>query len=241
MAFLAILCLLIFSRTVLENIQQGGSVMSEKLNGSVCRKVRDVAILCLLSLPVAIMSVVFFVIVLVIVSVVSGTIVSVCWNASITKMFGVNEITWFKAFVLTFTIGCLRTDFKSDAKTEYEDIKEKVFSKIQSEKLSEVVSVILVTLLTLISIFVTIGVTMYSWNNILPQLLNVELIQINFWQAFSFAYLFHLFFGNTKSFNKKSNKKKENKNKEASQKEKDAESRETEDDTFGTSSFLKEY
>ena len=44
---------------------------------------------------------------------------------------------------------------------------------------------------------------MYSWNNILPLLLNVELAQINFWQAFGFAYWFNLLFGFSKFDEKK--------------------------------------
>ena len=77
--------------------------------------------------------------------------------------------------------------------------------------MSKIVSAILIVVFELISILITIGVTMYSWNNILPQLLNVELVQINFGQAFGFAYLFNLFFGISKSDDKKSKDNKENK------------------------------
>ena len=84
--------------------------------------------------------------------------------------------------------------------------------------MAKVVSVILTIVFELISILITIGVTMYSWNNILPQLLNVELVQINFWQAFGFAYLLHLLFGISKSKDKKSKEDKEKENNEIAEK-----------------------
>lgn len=52
---------------------------------------------------------------------------------------------------------------------------------------------------------------MYPLNNILPQLLNIELAQINFLQAFGFVYLFNLFFEISKSDDKMSKDNKENK------------------------------
>ena len=74
----------------------------------------------------------------------------------------------------------------------------------ESEKMAKVVSVLLVIIFEIISFLIAVGVTMYSWNNILPRLLNVELAQINFWQAFGFAYLFNLLFVFSKSDEKKS-------------------------------------
>ena len=73
--------------------------------------------------------------------------------------------------------------------------------------MAKVVSVLLVIILEIISILIAVGVTMYSWNNILPQLLNVELVKINFWQALGFAYLFNLLFGVSKSDDKKIQKR----------------------------------
>lgn len=75
--------------------------------------------------------------------------------------------------------------------------------------MAKVVLVLLVIIFEIGSILIAVVVTMYSWNNILPRLLNVELAQINFGQAFGFAYLFNLLFGFSKSEEKKS---KEDKN-----------------------------
>ena len=126
-----------------------------------------------------------------------------------TTMFGFSKVTMFQAFVLAFTIGCLRANYFGNAESEYEDLNEKLFEKNKKEKIAKVVSVLLVIIIKIISILIAVGVTMYSWNNIIPQLLNVELVQINFWQAFGFAYLFNLLFGVSKSDDKKS---KEDKN-----------------------------
>lgn len=114
--------------------------------------------------------------------------------------------------MLAFTISCLRANYLSSAKSEYENFKEKLFKKSKKEKIAKVVSVILVIIFDLISILITIWVVMYSWNNILPQLLNIELVQIDFWQALGFSYLFNLLFSVSAS---KSNYKKSKKDKDS--------------------------
>ena len=122
-----------------------------------------------------------------------------------TTMFGFSKVTMFQAFVLVYTIGSLRSDYHNRAKSKYEELKkEKIFEEFQNKKIAKVVLVLLVIIFEIVSILIAVGVTMYSWNNILPRLLNVELAQINFWQAFGFAYLFNLIFGFSKSDEKKS-------------------------------------
>lgn len=177
--------------------------MSEKFNG-IWRKVKGVVILCVAFIPVVLVAVLFAIVMLLIWAVIQGAIASVCWNVAMTTMFGFQKITVFQAFVLAFTIGCLRSNYLSSAKSEYAELKEKIFNKSENEKMAKVVSVVLVVIFELISILIAIWVVMYFWNNILPQLLNVELVQINFEQAFGFTYLFNLLFGLSKSDSKKS-------------------------------------
>ena len=184
--------------------------MSEKFNGSIWRKIKEGVSLCIAFTPIVLLAVALVTIMLLIGAVISGVIVSVCWNSAMTTMFGFQKITLFQAFVLAFTIGFLKSDYTSGAKSEYAELKEEIFNKSKKEKMAKVVSAILIIVFELVSILITIGVTMYSWNNILPQLLNVELVQINFGQAFGFAYLFHLLFGISKSDDKKSKENKEN-------------------------------
>lgn len=197
--------------------------MSEKFNGGIWRKIKDGVSLCIAFTPIVLLGVALITIMLLLMAVIQGAIVSVCWNVAMTTMFGFQKITLFQAFVLAFTIGCLRSDYTSGAKSEYAKLKEEIFKKSKKEKMAKVVSVILIVVFELISILITIGVTMYSWNNILPQLLNVELVQINFWQAFGFAYLFHLLFGISKSEDKKSKEDKEKDNNEIAEKNDDTE------------------
>lgn len=185
--------------------------MSEKFNG-IWRKVKEGASLLVTFIPIVLLGVLLVTVMFLITAVIKGAIISVCWNVAMTTMFGFNEITIFQAFVLAFTIGCLRANYFSSAKSEYKELKEKIFNKSKREKMAKVLSVILVIFFELISILITIGVVMYSWNNIIPQLLNVELVQINFAQAFGFAYLFNLLFGVSKSADKKSKEDNENKN-----------------------------
>lgn len=174
------------------------------------RKVKGVAIFGIACIPIVLLSVAFVTVALIIVAAINGAIVSVCWNTVMTTMFGFSKVTMFQAFVLAYTIGSLRADYYNRAKSEYEELKkEKIFEKIKNPKVAKVVLVLLVIIFEIGSILIAVGVTMYSWNNILPRLLNVELAQINFGQAFGFAYLFNLLFGFSKSEEKKS---KEDKN-----------------------------
>lgn len=184
--------------------------MSEKFKNG-WRKVKDGV-----SLGIAFIPIVFLGVALVtVVAVIKGAIISVCWNiAAMTTMFGFSKVTMFQAFVLAFTIGCLRVNYFVSAKSEYEELKGKLFEKSKEEKMAKVVSVLLVIILKIISILIAVGVTMYSWNNILPQLLNVELVKINFWQALGFAYLFNLLFGVSKSDDKKTKKDKNSNSKD---------------------------
>lgn len=178
--------------------------MSEKSKNG-WRKVQDGISLGIAFIPILLLGVVFVTVTLAIVAVVMGAIFRVCWNTAMTTMFGFSKVTMFQAFVLAYTIGSLKTDYYNRAKSEYEDLKkEKIFEKIKNPKVAKVVLVLLVIIFEIVSILIAVGVTMYSWNNILPRLLNVELAQINFWQAFGFAYLFNLIFGFSKSDEKKS-------------------------------------
>lgn len=205
---LAILYKTSFLTNHIGNKQQGGIFMSEKLRNG-WRKVKDRVSLGIAFIPIVLLGVAFATVMLLIVAVIKGAIVSVCWNIAMTTMFGFSKVTIFQAFVLTFTIGCLRSNYFDSAKSKYEDFKGKLFEKSKKEKVAKVISVLLAIIFEIISILITVGITMYSWNNILPQLLNVELVQINFWQALGFAYLFNLLFGVSKSDDKKS---KEDKN-----------------------------
>lgn len=197
------------------------------------RKVKDGVILGIAFIPFVLLGVALVTVMLLIGAVIKGAIVSVCWNIAMTTMFGFSKVTMFQAFVLAFTIGCLRANYFSSVKSEYEDLKGKLFEKSKKEKMAKVVSVLLVIIFEIISILIAVGFTMYSWNNILPQLLNVELVQINFWQALGFAYLFNLLFGVSKSDDKKSKEDKNSDSKDVLPETKDGivveETTETED------------
>lgn len=140
-----------------------------------------------------------------------SVIVSICWNVAMPTMFGFNKITILQAFIVTFTITCLRNNYVWSIKSNYGEFKDEILNRSKSEKKAKVLSVIFTGLLTLFLIFVTIWLVMHSWNIIIPQLLKVELVQINFAQAFSFAYLFNLLFRVSGSHDKKVKEANENK------------------------------
>jgi hypothetical protein len=185
--------------------------MSGKFKG-IKRKIKDVVSLCIVFTPIMLLALLFAIVMLIVTAAIHGVIISICWNVAMTTMFGFQKITFFKAFVLAFTIGCLRSNYLSSGMSAYSKLKKKIFDKTKKEKMSKVLSLIFVVIFELISILITVCLVMYSWNNILPQLLKIDLVQINFWQAFGFAYLLNLLFSNSESDDKES---KENEKKES--------------------------
>ena len=193
--------------------QQGGISMSEKFKNG-WRKVKDGIIIGIAFLPIVLIGVAVATLALIVSAIIAGAFVSICWNIAMPAMFGFSKTTIFQAFVLTFTIGNLRANYYGSAKKEYKKLKEKIFEKCQKEKMAKVVSILLIILFEVIAILIAVFTTMYSWNNILPKLLNVELVQINFLQAIGFGYLFNLLFGHSNDDSKENNKKSDSKNKQ---------------------------
>lgn len=163
--------------------------MSETIK-NIWRKVTNGLSLSTLIPALLIVAISFFALVTI-----KGVILSVCWNIAITSMFGLPKITIFQAFLLFFTVACLRADYLSTIELGHKKIKSKISDKLQEENIANALSVFLIILLTLVSISIVIGLTMFTWNNILPSMLNLELYKINFIQAFGFAYIFNCFFG----------------------------------------------
>jgi len=139
-------------------------------------------------------------------AVIWGLILSTCWNWSMPAMFGFNKIGLFHAWVLAFAIGYLRHDYRNQYNTTYEKLKKSISKKFEIKELGKVVSIILSILNVAVSVVLAVWVLIYSWNNILPQLLNIDMIKINFVQAVGFLYIFNLVFGVSKI---KSNDKEE--------------------------------
>lgn len=195
--------------------------MSEKFK-NVQRKVKEGVSLLVALIPCILFVIVFVTIAFILAVILRGIIIKVCWNVAMTTMFDFQEITVFQAFVLSYTISSLRADFINDIKSAYTKINDnildmipKISDMIQKEKMANILSAIFTALLEAIYIWITIWVVMYSWNSILPNLLNIELCHINFVQAFGFAFLFNFAFGISKSENKKSKNDEENGNHES--------------------------
>lgn len=190
--------------------------MSEKFKNG-WRKVKDVIIIGIAFLPIVLIGVAVATGAFIVSAIIAGAFVSICWNIAMPAMFGFSKTTIFQAFVLTVTIGNLKANYYGSAKKGYKKLKEKIFEKYQKEKMAKVVSILLIILVKVIAILIAVFTTMYSWNNILPKLLNVELVQINFLQAIGFGYLFNLLFGHSNDEDddsKENNKKSDGKNKQ---------------------------
>ena len=131
------------------------------------------------------------------VAIVDGAIVSVLWNVSIPAMFGLNRVTLFNAFILALTIDLLRSNYAGTAQKLLESIEK----ENKNEESAKRVSSIKVLIIEIILFLATVILVRYCWNNILPQLINYELIQINFLQALGFSCIFMILFGNSNSYN----------------------------------------
>lgn len=165
--------------------------IKKKLNLAL-RRVKDVVV------PISFIAFIImalltgFVVGFFILGVVKAFVGMVCWNIAIPAMFGLPKITLFQAFILSFTIDYLRSNYFFNIKSNY-------IENQKYENISNVWLIITIITVEIVSILIAVGLTMYSWNNILPQLLNIDLVQINFWQAFGFACLFNMIFGFSKS------------------------------------------
>lgn len=179
--------------------------MSEKFK-NVQRKVNKVISLLPVFIPAILLAIAWVAFVFLLVTALRGAIISICWNVAMTTMFGFQKISIFQAFVLSFTLSCLKLDFIIEIKSVYTKITGTISNMIQKEKIAKILSVIFTALLGTISILLSVWLVMYSWNNILPNLLNIELCHIDFAQAFGFAFLFNLVFGISKSEDTKSKK-----------------------------------
>ena len=129
--------------------------MSEKFK-NVQRKVKEGVSLLVALIPTILSALAIVAIMLLLVTILRGAIISVCWNVAMTTMFGFQKITVFQAFVLSYTIGSLRTDFISDIKSGYTKINGKVLNIIPKEKIAKILSAIFTVLLETISILITV-------------------------------------------------------------------------------------
>lgn len=146
------------------------------------------------------------------VTAVVAVIFKACWNVAFTSMFGFKEITIFGAFVLFWAINGLRTNYFGDLKSSYNEIKKMFLDWFEKERWAKVLSILLIAVIITISMLITVYCVMYSWNTIMPQLIGVDLVHIDFIQALGFSFIVNRIFRVSSSNNYKKTKKNESKN-----------------------------
>lgn len=158
--------------------------MKEKNNQNI---VKEILYILAIELPVA-----AFGIMLIIGGIlIKGVFLNICWNMVMPAIFGVKSLSFLQASILALTIKLLKEDIQFDVKNNYFTLKDYFLEK-NIKNLAKQISAILAIVFVLIQIIITIVAMKYSWNTILPDLLNIKLVHINFWQAFSFAYVLNL-------------------------------------------------
>lgn len=179
--------------------------MSEKLS-SIWRKIKDYLELVVVFGGIALLAVAISIFALLVTSFVTGFIISLCWNIAMPVMFGFSKITLVEAVILALAIGGIRSDYFGETKAEYGNYKKEIANKCSTERKAKILTAILILLIMAISIGISVITVMYSWNSILPHVLNVELVKINFIQALCFTYVAHRVFGVPKSNDSKNKK-----------------------------------
>ncbi len=169
--------------------------MSEKFKNG-WRELADVFVLSTVSIFYVLLMFALHITVLLIKAVIVGAILMACWNIAMPTMFGFSKITVIQAAVIEFTLEWLRYDAFSIAKPVYATLEFATFNLSQNERMSRIATVISFIVFSVASILVTVLVTRYTWNSILPNLLNAKLVHITFGQALGFACLFNWLFGN---------------------------------------------
>lgn len=137
-----------------------------------------------------------------------GILFSVCWNISVAPLLGFSTISVIPALVLSFTISYLKTSFLGNIKYNYHSVLSEF--EEHGEKKSKIFSGIATAVITILNIVIASWLFMYSWNNILPGLLNIEMVKITFIQSVCFSYILNLILGTTiPSESSKKDKKKD--------------------------------
>ncbi len=104
---------------------------------------------------------------------ISAILPTIFWNISMPSLFGVNAITWWQSAVVLYAISSMKENYQQEIKL----VKEREHDIGETEK------TILILMITLIAMFIGILALHYSWNVIIPSLLNIEFVKINYLQA----------------------------------------------------------
>ncbi len=154
-----------------------------------------------------------------------GLLLSLCWNAVIPRLFSLGRLSLFNAALLLFTFKHLCSNLFNSSTYYYKKLK-KFFQKMTQEESVlhtakeshlAIFAAITTAVLDLVHILITTLSFMYSWNNIIPTLFNLEIAKINFIQSFCFYVVINFFlshFSADSSYNKKESSKKESNNEE---------------------------
>lgn len=132
-----------------------------------------------------------------------GVVAPIFWNCSMPAIFNFQALTIFNAIILILTLQRMReqdseiVDFYTISKIQIENCEKMKGEKIP--KIEKFVGMLVPTIvLSVILIFITILLVKYSWNHILPNLFNMDLVHINWIQAFGITGIFNLIFGRRK-------------------------------------------
>lgn len=104
---------------------------------------------------------------------ISAILPTIFWNISMPSLFGLNAIAWWQTAVIICAVSSIKESYQQEIKLVYE----------RNDNIGETEKAILILIVTLIIMFIGILALQYSWNVIIPSLLNIEFVKINFLQA----------------------------------------------------------
>ena len=116
--------------------------------------------------------------------VISAAILKIFWNMSIPYIFGFSTLTMWNSLMLMCSINALREPYLASAVKQFKIIKKALYEKdVTNESVNNTISVIATILLIALSITLSVVIVGYTWNSILPQIFNADIVKITWQQS----------------------------------------------------------
>ncbi len=108
--------------------------------------------------------------------------VALAWNTALISIFGVKMIHVRQTLMLFFTIDMCKIGSVLWVTTMRKRFENYTFRIIYEEEKSKIISTLFTTVIFMLYVGLGTKFTMHTWNSIIP-LLNIQIVNIDIWQA----------------------------------------------------------
>lgn len=116
------------------------------------------------------------------IEVIKAIAVALAWNAALISIFGVKMIHVRQALMLFFTIDMCKIGSVLWVTTMRKRFENYTFRITYEEEKSKIISTLFTTVIFTLYVGLGTKFTMHTWNSIIP-LLNIQIVNIDIWQA----------------------------------------------------------